>query len=168
MTAPLPDLARTAYLYGFPLVFNLDQVARYVATGIGKNPAADWNTFSHARSLAGPADTFVTINNDTVYSMAQLDLGVGPILLQVPETAGRYFVLQFVSAWTDNFAYIGHRATGSSAARYLLVPTTGPATLPSTPRWCVCPPGSPRSWAAGRSMATTTCPRSTPSRTRPR
>lgn len=122
MTEPLDDLARTAYLFGFPLVFNLDQVARYVATGIGKNPAADWNTFSHARGLAGPSDTFVTINNDTVYSMAQLDLGVGPILLSVPETAGRYFVLQFVSAWTDNFAYIGHRATGSDAGRFLLVP----------------------------------------------
>lgn len=122
MTDRLDDLARTAYLYGFPLVFNLDQVARYVSTGIGKNPAAPWNTFSHARSLAGPSDTFVTINNDTVYSMAQLDLGVGPILLDVPSTEGRYFVLQFVSAWTDNFAYIGHRATGTDAGRYLLVP----------------------------------------------
>lgn len=122
MTGSLDDLARTAYLYGFPLVFNLEQVARYVSSGIGKNPAAPWNTFSHARSLAGPDDTFVTINNDTVYSMAQLDLGVGPILLDVPATAGRYFVLQFVSAWTDNFAYIGHRATGTDAGRYLLVP----------------------------------------------
>ncbi|WP_426518928.1 DUF1254 domain-containing protein [Diaminobutyricibacter sp. McL0618] len=134
MTDPLDDLARTAYLFGFPLVFNLDQVARYVTTGIGKNPAADWNSFSHARSLAGPSDTFVTINNDTVYSMAQLDLGVGPILLDVPETAGRYFVLQFVSAWTDNFAYIGHRATGTHAGRYLLVPPgwTGEASAGHT------------------------------------
>lgn len=123
MSEETPEgLARTAYLYGFPLVFNLDQVARYVATGIGKNPAAAWNTFSHARELAGPSDTFVTINNDTVYSMAQLDLGVGPISLEVPPTGGRYFVLQFVSAWTDNFAYIGHRATGSEGGRYLLVP----------------------------------------------
>lgn len=69
-------------------MFDLDQVARYVSTGIGKNPAATWNTFSHARSLADPADTFVTINNDTVYSMAQLDMSVGPILLTVPDTAG--------------------------------------------------------------------------------
>lgn len=97
-------------------------MARYVATGVGKNPAATWNTFSHARTLADPDDTFVTINNDTVYSLAQLDMGVGPILLTVPETAGRYYVLQFVSAWTDNFAYIGHRATGSDAGRFLLVP----------------------------------------------
>ena len=116
------DLAPEAYLYGFPLVFNLQQVDRYVSTGIGKNPAAPWNTFSHARSLAGPDDTFVTINNDTVYSMAQLDLGVGPIMLEVPDVGDRYYVLQFVSAWTDNFAYVGHRATGTKAGRFLLVP----------------------------------------------
>ncbi len=48
--------------------------------------------FSHGRDLGGPDDTFVTINNDTVYSMAQLDLSVGPVQLHVPDTAGRYDV----------------------------------------------------------------------------
>ncbi len=57
-------LAVEAYLYGFPLVFNLDQVLRYVTTGVGSNPKAPFNQFSHARNLAGPQDTFVTINND--------------------------------------------------------------------------------------------------------
>ncbi|ANS26151.1 hypothetical protein R1CP_07150 [Rhodococcus opacus] len=105
----LSDLASRAYIYGFPLVFNLDQVHRYVHEGVGANPAAGFNTFSHARALAGPADTFVTINNDTVYSMAQIDLSVGPVALHVPDAAGRYYVLQFVDAWTNNFAYVGHR-----------------------------------------------------------
>ncbi|RXZ49514.1 DUF1254 domain-containing protein [Agromyces fucosus] len=118
----LTALSTEAYVYGFPLVFNLDQVLRYVNEGIGANPAAPFNSFSHARKMAGPADTFVTINNDTVYSMAQLDLGVGPVLLHVPDTAGRYYVLQFVDAWTDNFAYVGHRATGTAAGDFLLVP----------------------------------------------
>lgn len=103
-------------------MFNLQQVERYVTTGVGKNPVAPWNQFSHARALAGPDDTFVTINNDTVYSMAQLDLGVGPILLEVPDVGQRYYVLQFVSAWTDNFAYVGHRSTGTKTGRFLLVP----------------------------------------------
>lgn len=111
-----------AYLYGFPLVFNLDQVTRYVTEGVGANPAAPFNTFSHARALAGPKDTFVTINNDTVYSMAQLDLSVGPVSLHVPDTDGRYYVLQFVDAWTNNFAYVGHRATGTAEGDFLLVP----------------------------------------------
>lgn len=118
----LVALAAKAYIYGFPIVFDLDQVRRFVTTGVGSNPAAPFNTFSHARTLAGPADTFVTINNDTVYSMAQIDLSVGPVRLEVPDTAGRYYVLQFVDAWTNNFAYVGHRATGTAAGRFLLVP----------------------------------------------
>ncbi|MEV0247650.1 DUF1254 domain-containing protein [Nocardia sp. NPDC050712] len=122
MTQVVPEVAARAYLYGFPLVFNLDQVDRYVRAGVGANPAAPFNTFSHARTLAGPADTFVTINNDTLYSMGQIDLSVGPVALHVPDTAGRYYVLQFVDAWTDNFAYVGHRATGTAAGDFLLVP----------------------------------------------
>src|SRR6478752_1328531 len=114
-------LAARAYIYGFPIVFDLDQVRRFVTTGVGSNPAAPFNTFSHARTLAGPADTFVTINNDTVYSMAQIDLSVGPVRLEVPDTAGRYYILQFVDAWTNNFAYVGHRATGTKSGDFLLV-----------------------------------------------
>jgi hypothetical protein len=136
-------LAVEAYLYGFPLVFNLDQVLRYVTTGVGSNPKAPFNQFSHARTLAGPQDTFVTINNDTLYSMAQLDLSVGPVRLHVPDTDGRYYVLQFVDAWTNNFAYVGHRATGTGEADFLLVPPgwTGQASrMIRTPRsrmiWC--------------------------------
>lgn len=119
---PEVELAQQAYVYGFPLVFNLDQVLRYVTTGVGANPAAPFNSFSHARSLATPADRFVTINNDTVYSMAQIDLSVGPVRLSVPDVGDRYYVLQFVSAWTENFAYVGKRATGTGAGRFLLVP----------------------------------------------
>jgi len=130
----LNALSTEAYLYGFPLVFNLDQVQRYVNEGVGANPAAPFNSFSHARKMAGPADTFVTINNDTVYSMAQLDLSVGPVLLHVPDTAGRYYVLQFVDAWTNNFAYVGHRVTGTEAGDFLLVPPgwTGDAPAGAT------------------------------------
>jgi len=77
---------------------------------------------SHASQLAGPEDKFVSVNNDTMYSMAQLDLSGGPLLLSVPETGDRYYVMQFVDAWTNNFAYVGTRATGTGAGRFLLAP----------------------------------------------
>ncbi|WP_454049855.1 DUF1254 domain-containing protein [Cellulomonas sp. Marseille-Q8402] len=131
----LHDLATEGYVYAFPLVFDLDQVLRYATTGVGSVPGARWNTFGHARQLAGPADTFVTINNDTLYSMAQVDVGSGPVRLSVPDTAGRYYVLQMVDAWTDNFAYVGKRATGTAAGTFLLVapdwdgPDLGDATV---------------------------------------
>ncbi|GAA5195417.1 DUF1254 domain-containing protein [Microbacterium jejuense] len=119
--ADLDALATQAYLYGFPLVFDLEQVVRYTTTGVGANPRAPFNAFSHARMLASAADTFVSINNDTVYSMASLDLGVGPVRLSVP-ASDRYYVLQFVDAWTDNFAYVGTRGTGNGAGEFLIVP----------------------------------------------
>jgi len=40
----------------------------------------------------------------------------------VPDTGDRYLVLQFVDAWTDNFAYVGTRATGNGDGTYLLTP----------------------------------------------
>lgn len=54
--ARLADLAQRAHVYGFPLVFNLQQVQRYVTTGVGANPAAPFNTFSHAR-MPGPTSS---------------------------------------------------------------------------------------------------------------
>jgi hypothetical protein len=118
----LAALAAEAYVYGFPLVFDLQQVSRFTRAGMGSLSPAPFNQFSHATKLAGPADQFVSINNDTVYSIAQLDLTGGPVLLRVPDAAGRYYVLQFVDAWTNNFAYLGRRATGTSAGSFLLVP----------------------------------------------
>ncbi|MEW2165240.1 DUF1254 domain-containing protein [Streptomyces sp. NPDC007084] len=118
----LAELAAEAYVYGFPMVFNLDEVDRFTRQGMGSLGPAPFNRFSHSGALAGPKDTFVSINNDTVYSLAQVDLSAGPLLLRVPETGRRYYVFQFVDAWTDNFAYVGRRATGTGAGAFLLVP----------------------------------------------
>ncbi|WP_200935269.1 DUF1254 domain-containing protein [Leifsonia sp. Leaf336] len=116
------ELASEAYVVGFPLVFDLEQVDRFTREGLGAVPPTPYNAFGHARVLAGPETEFVSVNNDTVYSIAQLDLGVGPLLLEVPAVGDRYYVLQFVDAWTENFAYVGTRATDSDAGRFLLVP----------------------------------------------
>lgn len=114
-------LASDAFIYGFPLVFDLQEVGHFTAHGMGSIPPTPFNRFGHATTLAGPDDAFVSINNDTIYSAAQVDVGGGPVRLEVPDTAGRYYVLQFVDAWTNNFAYVGHRATGTGAGTFLLV-----------------------------------------------
>jgi hypothetical protein len=129
-TTDLRDLAAEAAVDGFALVFNLSQVDRFTQHGLGAIPPAPFNAFTHASQLAGPDDTFVSINNDTVYSAAQLDLSAGPLRLDVPDTDGRYYVLQFVDAWTNNFAYVGRRATGTGAGSYWLVPPGGDDAAP--------------------------------------
>jgi hypothetical protein len=116
----LAALAAEAYIYGYPLVFDVQMAGGQADMGMIK--PAPLNSFSHASRLAGPDDRFVSINNDTVYSIAQVDVSGGPVLLRVPDTAGRYYVLQFVDAWTNNFAYVGRRATGTTAGSFLLTP----------------------------------------------
>ena len=126
----LPALATDAYVYGFPLVSDVDEVDRFTRTGMGAMRPAPVNTFSHATQLAGPDDTFVSVNNDTIYSIAMLDLSAGPMIMNVPDTAGRYYVMQFVDAWTNNFAYVGRRATGTAAGRFLLTPPGWTGSVP--------------------------------------
>jgi len=104
----LAALAAEAYIYGFPLLFDLQAVSGNVDMGLIAR--APFNSFSHAAKLAEPDDRFVSINNDTLYSIAQVDVSGGPLLLRVPDTGGRYYVMQFVDAWTNNFAYVGRRA----------------------------------------------------------
>jgi hypothetical protein len=118
----LTTLAADAFIYGYPLVYDLGEVARIALHGLGDVPPTPLNAFGHARTLAGPDATFVSINNDTVYSIANIDASGGPVRLDVPDSAGRYYVMQFVDAWTNNFAYVGRRATGTAAGTYLLVP----------------------------------------------
>ena len=117
----LAELATEAFFYGFPLVFDLQEIERFTRVGLGSLASAPMNVFSHAVALAGPQDTFVSVNNDTVYSIANVDTAGGPVRLDVPDAGGRYYVLQFVDTWTNNFAYVGRRATGTDARSFLLV-----------------------------------------------
>ena len=47
-TDDLVQLAGQAYIYGFPLVFDLEEVERFSENGMGSVPAAPFNTFAHA------------------------------------------------------------------------------------------------------------------------
>ena len=158
-------LASEAFFYGYPLVADIDEVIRFTRTGMGSVPAAPFNLFSHARTLAGPADTFVTINNDTLYSIAQLDLGAGPLELGVPDTGDRYFVLQFIDAWTNNFAYVGTRASGSAARSYLVTPPGWAGTVPGGVTKIPAPTQIASILGRWACSGPATCPRSMRSRT---
>jgi len=58
-------------------------------------------------------------NNDTLYSAAQVDLGKEPLVLHMPATEDRYCVRQFVNARSNNFAYMGKRATSTGKGEAL-------------------------------------------------
>lgn len=71
-------------------------------------------------------------NRDTLYTVGWLDLNSGPLVLHVPEMAGRYYSVQCTDPSRNiNFAYVGKRTTGTNAGDYLI---TGPRWKGSLPQ----------------------------------
>jgi hypothetical protein len=138
---PLVDAATKAFVYGYPLVYDLDEVEGFVAGGDRFPMRASFNEFGAARDLLGPETKFVTPNNDTLYLLAMCDVRPTPLVLEVPDTTGRYFVLQLVDAWTNNFAYVGTRTTGDEAGTFVLAPTGWPGAVPDGATVIECPTG---------------------------
>lgn len=87
--------------------------------GDGRDSTMRWvNQFTHTRKLISPDDKeVVTPNNDTLFTNAWLDLSAGPLVIQVPEMGERYWVLGFLDAWTNPWAYAGRRTTGGAQQR---------------------------------------------------
>jgi len=118
--APAPDtgiqrLAAEAYVFAFPLV--VTDVAKEIATA--KTPI---NTFGHTRSLRDASSTDTPDPNaDVLFSTAWLDLSKEPLVLSVPDTRGRYYVLPMTDAWTNVFSSPGKRETGTEKRDFVLV-----------------------------------------------
>lgn len=79
-----------------------------------------FNRFAHGRDLAGPDyQPFRTPNADTLYSNAWLDLRGGPVVLDVPDTGGRYYTAAFLDIH-GNASNISARTHGTRGGRYLI------------------------------------------------
>jgi len=84
-------------------------------------PYAAVNEFWHARHLfdASYRDGGCP-NNDALYSLAWVDLRDGPVILSHPDMGDRYFTFELASFTSDNFSYVGQRATGSGAGDFAI------------------------------------------------
>ena len=80
---------------------------------------------------ASNASLLATGSDDLLYVGGWLDLAKGPLVLHVPDMAGRYYSVQFTdpSDGTD-FAYVGTRTTGTAAGDYLISGPGGKGTVP--------------------------------------
>jgi hypothetical protein len=112
-----------AYIYFYPLITmdltrkQLTNVAK--AEGLGAPP----NTFANIPAFpTAEMRAVVRPNFDTLYSSAWLDMTSEPVVVSVPDTGGRYYLLPMLDMWSDVFASPGARTTGTAAANFLLAP----------------------------------------------
>jgi hypothetical protein len=68
-------------------------------------------------------------NNDTLYSIAWVDLSREPVVLSHPDMGDRYFTFECASLDSDNFAYVGKRTTGGAAGSFALIGPNWDGTL---------------------------------------
>ena len=127
---PSIKLATEATLYALPLVI-MDLTREET---FANSVAADAmpNRFFHKPILGNASySAVVRPNVDTLYSTAWLDLTTEPVLMTVPPSNGRYFMIQCMDAWTNVFADPGIRTLGNKGTRYAIV---GPNWLGRLPK----------------------------------
>ena len=146
------EIGVNAYLYFYPLV-SMDVTRRQMTNmESGKKPGyGPANEFAHVREYP-PADMKVVVrpNFDTLYSVSSLDLVKEPIILSLPDTAGRYYLMPILDMWSDVFAVPGKRTTGTQAGDYAIVPQGWKGKLPKGVQRIDAP--TPQVWIIGRTQ----------------
>jgi hypothetical protein len=107
--------ALDAYIYGYPIVLMAATQKNMLADGLLPNQFLTENSFP------GPKATIVVRPNvDTLYVTAWLDLSKEPVVIHAPDTNGKYDVMALLDDWTNVFAAIGSRTTGTMGCDFVI------------------------------------------------
>jgi hypothetical protein len=124
-------IASEAYIYGYPLVTM--EMTRRVMTNVAepKGTRAPMGQIIKLRQYPDAKFRDVTAPNaDTLYTTSFFDVGNEPWVLSIPDMKERYFLLPFLSGWTDVFEVPGTRTTGTKAQTFLI---SGPGWTGTVP-----------------------------------
>jgi len=119
-------MAREAYFWAWPManIFNRRQAFKDLpGPGLmgGVVPVAPINRLSMLSDYIDPAQRLVTCpNQDLVYGAGSIALDLEPVVLQVPDFDGRFWVYQVVDLRSDSFAELG-KMYNTQPGFYLLV-----------------------------------------------
>ncbi len=147
------EIAVEGYIYAYPLV--LMDVTRRAMTNVEapdhKTKRAPVNQFYHADKF--PDATFIDVvrpNADTLYSFIWFDVTKEPLIIDVPDSGGRYYLLPMLDFWTDIYASPGKRTTGTGPQRFAIVAPSWAGKLPEGVELVRCPTGY--GWMIGRTQ----------------
>lgn len=110
-----------AYVFGYPPVIS----------GLTADKIPAQTLISIAATNTPDNKVIVLPNVDTAYTVANLDLAAEPLVLHVPAISGRYYVFEFLDAYTNVIGYVGSRTTGTGAGDYALVGPGFAGALPA-------------------------------------
>ena len=146
------EIGIEAYTYLYPLV--LMEATRRQAIHVeaemvvGRGPM---NTFTSVRTIpSADSRDVVRPNFDTLFSTAWLDLTKEPVIVSAPDTGGRYYMLPMLDMWTEVFACLGKRTTGTGTGRFAVVPPGWQGKLPEGVQRINAP--TPYVWILGRTQ----------------
>ena len=145
------DVGVEAYHYLYSLI-TMDVTRRIMSNApAGKVPGfGPMGAFYHMRAF--PDANFKAVvrpNFDTLYSSAWVDVRE-PVILSVPDTHGRYYLLPMLDMWTDVFAAPGSRTSGNQAGKFALVYEGWQGQLPDGIEKIEAP--TPYIWIIGRTQ----------------
>ena len=116
------QFTKDAYVYSYAMMESYQTWRTQAVDKTANGYLGGFNKFRHYSEPFTPDNKdIVTPNNDTPYSWAWLDLRAEPMVVSVPSVPkDRYYVMQWIDLFTQNFAYIGVRSTGFDAGSYLI------------------------------------------------
>lgn len=113
------------------------------ATCIGPGAKVRANEIWRIEEIANPTIAeqagYVTPNVNVIYGFGFMDLGQQPIILRVPDSEGRYYMVEICDMWANAFAYVGGVATGYKGGIFALVGPGWQGQLPPEARRIDCP-----------------------------
>jgi hypothetical protein len=125
-------LGTLAYLWGYPMVDMTKQMHNETNKIAAKQPVlAPINQFFRNENLITPstAGELRAPNNDTLYLSGWFDLSQEPIVIDVPDTMGRYYTLA-ITDFFNEVTHLGRRTTGTKSQSFALVGPNWNGTLP--------------------------------------
>ncbi len=132
-------IAKEAFIYGYPIVDNHHVIHQYVLDKHSAEYKAPFNQAGHNRNVATPEDkAIVSMNVDTPYSFAWLDLRAEPIVLTLPAFEPRRYVsVQLIDLYTYIVGYISPRTNGNAGGDFLVAGPGWHGSHPCRDQSCV-------------------------------